>query len=119
MSRAEEVLEQLIAEMGADEKSKLLLDLVDRLLGDLPRESKEKLVEKMLDDVDVAEIVPEVLIRKMAGWTGPHVKRMWRRVWGFAEDIPFRPWEIYEKMEETLREVVRTNREILEELRKQ
>jgi hypothetical protein len=117
----EEIMEQMIGKMKPEEKERMMERMMEKFFADMTEEEKQKIMEKMMSKImmgmDMSKMMPQMMVKMMGGKEMPMMKMM-QEMRGKMGEGDFKPWEMCEKMEKALQEIAKTNKEILEELKK-
>jgi len=121
ISFMEKIIERMMGKMKPEEKERMMEKMMEKFFADMTKEEKQKMMEemmaKMMKRMDISEMMPQMM-SKMMGSEGMPMMKMMQEMCGKMGEGDFKPWEMCEKIEKALQEVVKTNKEILEELKR-
>jgi len=113
----EKIIERMMGKMKPEEKERMMEKMMEKFFADMTKEEKQKMMEEMMKRMDISEMMPQMM-SKMMGSEGMPMMKMMQEMCGKMGEGDFKPWEMCEKIEKALQEVVKTNKEILEELKR-
>ncbi len=116
MSLTEKMIEGIISKIKPEEKERIIEKVMEKFFEGISKEEKQKIIEKMMhkaiESVDMPEIASQ-LAERMMREAPAHMQKMCK-----THGVDLKHSELSEKIGNAIKEVEKTNKQIIEELRR-
>ena len=117
----ENLIDRWMSKIRPEEKKKMTEKVMERFFADMTgaekREIMKKMMATMMEGIDISKMMPRIT-SKMEGDSEIKGMEMMPQMSESMGEEDSKPWVWCAVMEKTLQEVVKTNNQILEELRR-
>ena len=117
----ENLIDRWMSKIRPEEKKKMTEKVMERFFADMTgaekREIMKKMMATMMEGIDISKMMP-LITSKMEGDSEIKGMEMMPQMSESMGEEDSKPWVWCAVMEKTLQEVVKTNNQILEELRR-
>lgn len=125
MSLMDGMMDRMLEKMTKEEKVEMMESMMGKFFeGFTPVEKQDlmlKIMPKMMEGMDLTQMMPMMMFQMMGGMRegeGATMNGAVEDTHQIIGDKPFKPWKMCEKMVGGMKEMVETNKAILEELRR-
>lgn len=119
------MMDRMLEKMTKEEKVEMMESMMGKFFEGFTPDEKQglmlKMMPKMMKGMDLSQIMPIMMSQMMGDMRegeGAPMSGIVEDTHQTTEDKPFKPWKMCEKMVSGMKEMVETNKAILEELRR-